>query len=109
MDEAGLQGDLMQQPLWSALGLGGLGGGILSCSTIAVLCELCPPGRVEATVLLCAADRAGHLLSPGQAANTKWHLRPHHQTLPLLQDCRQGLAGEALGAWADSVLHINPQ
>lgn len=43
-------------------------------------------GRVEAAVLLRSADRAGHLVRAGQAANTKRHLRPHHQALPLLPD-----------------------
>ncbi len=30
----------------------------------------------------------------GQTANTKWHLRSHHQALSLLQDGRQRLAGQ---------------
>lgn len=51
------------------------------------------PGRVQATVLLCSADRPGHLLCARQAADAEWHLRPHHQTLPLLPHCGQGLAG----------------
>jgi hypothetical protein len=53
-----------------------------------------PAGRVEAPVLVRAAHRAGHLLGPGPAADAERYLRPHHQALPVLQDRRQGLAGE---------------
>lgn len=50
-------------------------------------------GRVEAAVLLRTADRAGHLLGTGPAADAERHLCTHHQALPLLPDGRQGLAG----------------
>lgn len=51
------------------------------------------PGWVQATLFLCTADCPGHLLGPRQAADSQWHLCIHHQTLPLLPHCRQGLAG----------------
>lgn len=52
-------------------------------------------GRVQAALLLRAADRPGHLVCSRQAADAQRHLRPHHQTLSLLPHCRQGLAGRS--------------
>lgn len=60
-------------------------------------------GRVQAALLLRAADRPGHLVRPGQAADAQRHLRPHHQTLSLLPHRRQGLAGRSCRAKVDGL------
>lgn len=52
-------------------------------------------GRVETSVFVRAADCAGHHVRAGQTADPERHLRLHHQELPLLQNCRQGMAGTA--------------
>lgn len=49
----------------------------------------------EAALLVRAAHRAGHLVGTGQAADAERHLLLHHQELPLLPHCRQGVAGQS--------------
>lgn len=51
-------------------------------------------GWLQTSVLLCTADRPGHHAGHRQAAHPERNLQSHHQELPVLQDCRQGLAGE---------------
>lgn len=53
------------------------------------------PGRLQASLLLCTADRAGHHAGHGQAAHTQRNLQSHHKELPVLPHSRQGLAGMA--------------
>lgn len=54
-----------------------------------------PLGRLQASLLLCTADRPGHHTGDGQAAHTQRNLQSHHKELPLLPYSRQGLAGKA--------------
>lgn len=65
------------------------------CSKCSMLTSGVRAGRVQAALLLRAADRPGHLVRSGQAADAQRHLRPHHQTLSLLPHRRQGLAGRS--------------
>lgn len=64
-----------------------------------LLCEYhlhhspCFTGRLKTSILLCTADSPGYNSGPGQAAHTKRNLQSHNKELPLLQDCRQRLAG----------------
>lgn len=55
---------------------------------------LCSTGWLQTSVLLCTADCSSYNISHRQAAHTKWNLQSHHKELSLLQDRRQGLAGE---------------